>query len=296
VTGLPVAIPAEILKQVKLLEIRTRKMVNNLFAGEYHTAFKGRGMTFADFREYVPGDDVRTISWTLTARAGKPYIKRYDEEREMTLMLVVDISGSGDFGSGQYFKGEIIAQLAALLGFSATKNNDQVGLLLFSDQVELYVPPKKGRGHVYRILREVLFYQPVSRKTKIANALEYLRGVLKKKANIFIFSDFMDHGFEMQLRQLARKHDTVAVIVQDPTELELPDIGFVDMHDAETGATVSVDTSNPRFRKVYNANLKKLTTARDQELQRCSVDKVQITSGEKFVDPLVAFFRGRHRR
>lgn len=289
------AIPAEVLKKVKLIEISTRKLVNNLFAGEYHTAFKGRGMTFAEFREYVPGDDVRAISWPVTARAGKPYIKKYDEEREMTLMLAVDISGSGDFGSGNYFKGEIIAQLAAVLGFSATKNNDQVGLLLFSDQIEHFVPPKKGKGHVYRIIRDLLYFKPASRRTKISIGLEYLRGVLKKRSVIFVFSDFMDQGFQLPLRQLGRKHDTVAVIVQDPTELEVPLIGLVDFHDAETGEIVTVDTSSREFQRIYKRNLDEGKSAREVEFRRAQVEKIQIISGEKFVDPLVAFFQRRHR-
>jgi uncharacterized protein (DUF58 family) len=186
----------ELLKKVKLLEIQTRKLVNSLFAGEYHSAFKGQGMTFSDFREYVPGDDVRHISWTLTARADKPYLKKYDEERELTLMIAVDVSGSGEFGSKVYLKKEVIAQMAALLSFSAVKNNDRIGLLLFSDTVEHYVPPKKGRGHVHRILRDILFFEPRSKKTKISEALEHLRAVLNKKTNVFIFSDFLDNDYE----------------------------------------------------------------------------------------------------
>ena len=217
--------PVEVLKKVKLIELSTRKLVNNIFAGEYHTMFKGQGMTFADFREYVPGDDVRAISWPLTAKAGKPYIKKFEEEREMTLILAVDISGSSDFGTGAFFKGEIMTHLAAVLAFSAVKNNDQVGLLLFSDQVEHFVPPKKGRGHVYRILRDLLFFKPKSSQTKMNTALQYLNGILKKRAAIFLFSDFVDEGFDKALRMLGDRHDVVACVVQDMAEDELPDWG-----------------------------------------------------------------------
>ncbi|MGE3388327.1 MAG: DUF58 domain-containing protein, partial [Bdellovibrionales bacterium] len=212
------SLPPEILKKVKLLEISTRRVVNNLFAGEYHSAFKGQGMTFSEFREYVPGDDVRSIAWALTARAGKPYIKKYDEEREMTLMLAVDVSGSEDFGSRHYLKGEVITHLAALLSFSAVKNKDPVGLLLFSDQIEHYVPPRKGRGQVHRILRDLYYFKPKSRRTSIDTAMTYLQGVLKKKANVFLFSDFFDHGFDRSLSMIGKKHEAVAVVVADPAE------------------------------------------------------------------------------
>ena len=213
------SLPPEILKKVKLLEISTRRLVNNLFAGEYHSAFKGQGMTFSEFREYVPGDDVRTISWPVTARAGKPYIKKFDEERELTLMLVVDISGSSQFGSGEYFKGEVMAHLAALLSFSASKNKDAVGLLLFSDQVEHYVPPKKGVSHVHRILRDLYYFKPKSHGTHITLALDYLYGVLKKRSHIFLLSDFMENSsYDRALKMLHRKHDIVAVVVHDEME------------------------------------------------------------------------------
>jgi uncharacterized protein (DUF58 family) len=221
-----VSLPPEILKKVKLLEISTRRLVNNLFAGEYHSAFKGQGMTFSEFREYVPGDDVRSIAWSLTARAGKPYIKKYDEEREMTLLLVVDISGSGDFGSKSHMKGEIIAHLAAMLSFSAVKNKDPVGLLLFTDQVEHYVPPRKGRGQIHRILRDLYFFKPKSRGTNIGAAVEFLRGVLKKRANIFVFSDFFDRDYGTALKTIAKRHEAVAVVVTDPAEVELPNMDW----------------------------------------------------------------------
>ncbi len=287
------SLPPEVLKKVKLLEINTRKMVNNLFAGEYHTAFKGQGMTFADFREYVPGDDVRTISWPLTARTGKTFIKTFEEERELTLILAIDVSGSSDFGTGPYFKGEVMTHLAALLAFSAVKNNDQVGLLLFSDQVEHFVPPKKGRGHVHRLLRDLFYYQPKSSTTKISSALSYLQGVLKKKASVFVFSDFMDEGFDQSLRQLGRKHDVVACVVNDIAESEIPDMGVIDVQDAETGEIVTIDTSSADFRKSVQQNFQKKKDARDRQLRLAQVDRVDVKSNKDYVDPLIAYFKKR---
>jgi len=290
-----VSLPPEILKKVKLLEISTRKLVNNLFAGEYHTAFKGQGMTFSEFREYSPGDDVRSISWPTTARMGKPYIKKYDEERELTLMLVVDVSGSGNFGTKNYFKGEVIAHLAALLSFSAVKNNDPVGLILFSDRIEHFVPPKKGRGHVYRILRDLYYFKPRSPKTNIKGALEYLQSVLRKRTTVFLFSDFMDQNFDRPLRQVGRKHDVIACVIEDPAEKEIPNVGLVELADAETGEILSVDTSSKIFRKEYTLYRNKMRENRDSLLKKSQVERVLISTGEDFVDPLIEFFRSRNR-
>jgi uncharacterized protein (DUF58 family) len=287
------SLPPEVLKKVKLLEINTRRLVNNLFAGEYHTAFKGQGMTFADFREYVPGDDVRTISWPLTARTGKTFIKTFEEERELTVILAVDVSGSADFGTGAYFKGEVMTHLAALLAFSAIKNNDQVGLLLFSDQVEHFVPPKKGRGHVHRLLRDLFYFKPKSSGTKISVALSYLQGILKKKAAVFVFSDFMDTGFDQALRLLGRKHDVVACVVNDAAEYKLPDLGVIEVQDAESGEIMTVDTSSAAFRKEVEKNFLKKKELRDRQLRLAQVDRVDIASSEDYVDPLVAFFAKR---
>lgn len=287
------SLPPEVLKKVKLLEINTRKLVNNLFAGEYHTAFKGQGMTFADFREYVPGDDVRSISWPLTARTGKPYIKTFEEERELTLILAVDVSGSSDFGTGPYFKGEVMTHMAALLAFSAVKNNDQVGLLLFSDQVEHFVPPKKGRGHVNRLLRDLFYYKPKSHRTKLSQGFSYLQGVLKKRATVFVFSDFMDQNFEQSLRLLGRKHDVVACVVNDAAEYSLPDMGVIEVQDAETGEIITVDTSSADFRKRYEHEVLKRKDQRDKLLRLSQVERVDVKSSEDYVNPLVAFFKKR---
>lgn len=290
------SLPPEILKKVKLLEISTRKLVNNLFAGEYHTAFKGQGMTFADFREYVPGDDIRHISWPLTARTGKPFIKKFDEERELTLMLLVDVSGSTDFGSRDLFKGEVMAHLAALLAFSAAKNNDQVGLLLFSDQVEHFVPPKKGHGHVQRLLRDLYYYEPKSRETKLEPALMFLQGVLKKRAAIFVMSDFFDSHYDEALRMLGRKHDVVSVVVRDPLEQGLPSLGLLDLYDNETGEIITVDSSSEMFRNEWSERWKQKELERDKLLRQAQVDRVDVWLNEDFVDPLVKYFKSRQRR
>lgn len=290
------SLPPEILKKVKLLEISTRKLVNNLFSGEYHTAFKGQGMTFADFREYVPGDDIRHISWALTARAGKPFIKKFDEEREMTLMLLVDVSGSTDFGSQNLFKGEVMAHLAALLAFSAAKNNDQVGLLLFSDQVEHFVPPKKGQGHVQRILRDLYYHEPKSRETKLEPALRFLHGVLKKRSAIFVMSDFLDSKYDEALRWLGRKHEVVSVVVRDPLEKKLPALGLMDLWDNELGDVITVDTSSSSFQREWDKLRKQRDDERDRLLKKSQVERIDIWLDEDYVDPLIKFFKMRKRR
>ena len=290
-------LPKEILKKVRLLEISTRKMVDNLFAGEYQTLFKGQGLTFSDFREYVPGDEIRSISWNLTAKTGKPFVKRYDEERELTMMLVVDISGSGDFGSGKYLKGEVLVQLAAVLAFAAAKNHDRVGLLLFSDQVEHFVPPKKGRGHVHRIMRDLLYFKPKGKGTNLRLALESLSGILRKKATVFIMSDFINGGeFDRQLKLMGRRHDVVALVIEDKAESHLPSLGLVEMQDAETGEVLMVDTSSQSFRMEYDRVYKKLRGARDTQLTKARVDQVRIDTSDDFINPLIKYFAARGGR
>ena len=290
------SLPPELVKKVKLLELQARKKVNNLFIGEYHSAFKGQGMTFSEFREYVAGDDVRTIAWPLTARTGKVYIKKHDEEREMTVILAVDVSGSQDFGSKKYFKGEVAAHLAAMLSFAAVGNKDAVGLLLFSDQVELFVPPRKGRGQVLRLLRDLYYHKPASRQTSLANGITHLQNVLKKKAHIFVVSDFLDEQFEGPLRRLSKKHDVVAVVIEDRMESEIPRIGLIDVEDPETGEIVTVDTSSPVFRREYEAYLKDLSERRAQELRRAQVDTIMVKTDDDLIAPLLAFFQRRSRR
>ena len=289
-------LPKEILKKVRLLEISTRKMVDNIFAGEYHTAFKGQGLTFSEFREYVPGDEIRSISWNLTAKTGKPYVKRYDEERELTMMLLVDISGSGDFGSKDFLKGEVLVQIAAVLAFAAAKNNDRIGLMLFSDHVEHFVPPKKGRGHVHRILRDLLYFKPVGRKTDLKLALDSLSAILKKKSTVFILSDFLSEGFDRSLKLVSRKHDVAAIIVEDGAETSFPKVGLVEMQDAETGEVVMVDTSSSAFLKEYALAYKTARDARDRQLTKAQVDQIKVNTTQNFFDPLVKFFASRHLR
>ena len=289
------AIPAEVLKKIKLLEVNTKKLVNSTFAGQYHSAFKGQGMTFSDFREYVPGDDVRSISWTLTARTGNTYIKKYEEERELTMILAVDVSGSVNFGSENYFKGEVLTHLSALLGFSASKNNDNVGLLLFSDQVEHYVPPKKGRGHIQRILRDLYYHEPKSKMTNISSVVEYLSGVLKKRGTVFIFSDFMDSSpFATSLKRLSRRHETIAVNISDPIEANIPSIGLVDFIDPESGQVLTVDTSSPIFKRHYNRNFNEYREKINAELRKSRVDVVEVFNGEDFIQPLANYFKKRN--
>lgn len=290
------SLPPELLKKVKLLEIQTRKKVNNLFIGEYHSAFKGQGMTFSEFREYVPGDDVRQIAWALYARSEKVYIKKHDEEREMTVMLAVDVSGSQDFGSKTYFKGEVAAHVAALLSFTAISNKDAVGLVLFSDQIELYVPPKKGRGQCMRILRDLYYHKPASKGTNISLAMDHLVGVLKKKTHVFVISDFLDQNFESSLRRLGKKHDTAAVILEDKLEVDVPQMGLVDFEDPETGESVAVDTSSPIFQREYKKYLADMVARRTVELRRAQVDTIPIRTDQDLVTPLLNFFKRRSRR
>ena len=286
-------VPAEILKKVKRIEIDTKKLVNNVFSGEYHTKFKGQGMTFADFREYVPGDDVRSISWALMARSGKPYIKTFEEERELTLLLMIDVSGSQQFGSKNFFKAETMAMVAATLAFSAVKNNDQVGLILFSNEVELYLPPKKGKAHVYRILREILYFKPKSTQTGIATALNFARGVLKKRATIFILSDFQDHDYDDALKYIEKKHEVIAGLIQDEAEFNFPDVGLIDLQDAETGETVLIDTSNPVFQAEMKSKFKTEFLKFSQRLKKTGVNSFTFQADDDYHKPLLAFFKRR---
>jgi uncharacterized protein (DUF58 family) len=288
-------IPAEIQKKVKLLELNTRKLVNSVFAGQYHTAFKGQGMTFAEFREYIPGDDVRSIAWPLMARTGKPFIKQYDEERELSMYLLVDISGSTDFGSQKYFKGEVMVHVAALMAFSALRNKDQVGLCLFSDRIEHFVPAGKGRGHVQRILRDLLYFKPKSNKTQLAKVFQHMLGFLKRKSVVFVLSDFMDQNYEKVLRSLAAKHELVAIVINDPAENELPRVGLIDLQDAETGEIITVDTTDFQFRKEWLEFRKKSVAQRDKLLLQAQVDRVDLFTTENYVDPLIKFFKQRNR-
>ncbi len=289
-------IPREILKQVRRIELSTRGLVNDVLSGEYHSVFKGRGMNFAEVREYQYGDDIRTIDWNVTARSGSPFVKIHEEERELTVMLVVDLSASGEFGTRGRFKGEVAVEICALLAFSAIKNNDKVGLIIFTDRVEKFVPPRKGRRHVLRVLRELLYHRPEGKGTDIAAALEYLNRVQRKRAVTFLVSDFQDDGFEKPLAVAGRRHDLVAVRLRDVRESELPSLGIVAMEDPETGARLMVDTSRPAFRKRFAETVAARREALDRRLRRSRVDVIDIETGEPYDRPLMRFFRERARR
>ena len=289
-------IPREILKQVRRVEIATRGLVNDVFAGEYHSVFKGRGMNFAEVREYQHGDDIRAIDWNVTARTGAPFIKVFDEERELTVMLVVDVSASGDFGSRSRMKGEVAVEICAVLAFSATRNNDKVGLIIFSDRIEKFVPPRKGRRHVLRVLRELLYFEPEGRGTDITGALKYLARVVRRRAVVFVVSDFLGDGYEKALAVAGRRHDTVAIRMSDPREHQLPPVGYLELEDAETGEHVTVDVSDPAFRAAFAADVAEKLTARERQFRKTRVDVVEITTDHPYADRLMRFFRQRAKR
>lgn len=286
----------EILKKVRCIEIYTRRLVNDVMAGEYHSVFKGRGMEFDEVREYLPGDDIRTIDWNVTARTGRPHVKRYVEERELTVVLCVDASSSGAFGTTDQMKGEMAVQLCAVLAFSAIKNNDRVGLIMFTDEVEHYLPPKKGRKHVLRVIRDLLNFRPSKRTTNIAAALDYLNRVLRRRAVVFLVSDFLDANLKKPLAIANRHHDLIAISVGDPREEDIPPIGFLEFEDAETGEVVVIDTHSRQVRQAFAASSRAERTQRDTLFQSLSVDHISLRTGESFVRPLVQFFQERARR
>ncbi|MGD8699706.1 MAG: DUF58 domain-containing protein [Gemmatimonadales bacterium] len=289
-------IPREILKKVRRIEIATRGLVNEVFSGEYHSVFKGRGMNFAEVREYQYGDDIRAIDWNVTARTGSPFVKVFEEERELTVMLVVDVSASGEFGTIERMKGEIAVELCAVLAFSAIKNNDKVGLIIFSDRIEKFVPPRKGRQHVLRVLRELLYFEPEGRGTDIAAALEYLTHVVRRRAVVFLVSDFLSEGFEKGLSVAGRRHDVIAVRMMDRRELDLPPVGYVEFEDAESGDHVLVNTSDRRFRVAFRANAERARHLLEETFRKTKVDVIEVQTGEPYVEPLMQFFRERARR
>ena len=289
-------VPPEILRQVKLLELRTRGLVNSLFTGEYRSVFKGQGMEFSEVREYQPGDEVRSIDWNVTARMRKPYVKRYIEERELTVMLVVDLSGSERFGTRKRFKSELASELAAVLAMSAIRNNDRVGAVLFTDRIEHVVPPRKGRRHALRLMRDLLAFQPVGSGTDIASAVDYAGKMLAHKAIIFLVSDFQSEDLEQPLKLLAQRHDVVAVTVDDPSEHELPDLGLARFVDPESGKTLDVDTSDPAVRARFAEAVAEEIGARKRLLRRLAIDEIPLHTDGGVVDPLIRFFRTRETR
>jgi uncharacterized protein (DUF58 family) len=283
----------DIIKKVRKIEIKTKRLSNHIFSGEYHSSFKGRGMTFSEVRQYQFGDDVRAIDWNVTARYNEPYIKVFEEERELTMMLMVDISGSESFGTQNSFKKDIVTEIAATMAFSATQNNDKIGLILFSDQIELYIPPKKGKSHVLRIIRELVEYEPKSKKTDITVALKFIAGVLKKRAIVFLISDFMSADFEHTLKIAAKKHDITGVRVYDPREEKMPDIGLVNMADAETGETLLVNTGSKSVRLQYEKYYQERVKYFKETFSRCGAGSLSTRVDESYVTKLLGYFKAR---
>ena len=289
-------IPREILRKTRRIEIATRGLVNEVFSGEYHSVFKGRGMSFAEVREYQYGDDIRAIDWNVTARTGAPFVKVFDEERELTVMLVVDVSASGDFGSVERMKSEIAVEICAVLAFSAIKNNDKVGLVIFTDRVEKFVPPRKGRRHVLRVLRELLYFRPEGRGTDIAAALEYLTRVVPRRAVVFLVSDFLGTGYRKALSVAGRRHDMIAIRTADRREEELPPIGYVELEDPETGEQVVVNTSNRAFRDTFVRRANETRAEVERTFRKTKVDVIDVRTGQPYVEALRQFFQKRARR
>ena len=289
-------IPKEILRKVHLIDIHTRSVVNNLFAGDYHSVFKGQGMEFSEVREYQPGDDIRTIDWNVTARMGTPYVKMFEEERELSVVLVVDASASGSFGSGSRMKGEIGVEISALLAFAAIKNNDRVGLLIFTDAVEVFIAPKKGRKHVLRVIRELLYFQPRGGGTDISAALEYLNRVIHRRSVVFLITDFMDADYERALQLVRRRHDLIGITIVDPRERELPDVGFISLRDAESGEQVLVDTRNTELRRTFAGCQDDAQRRRAELFGKLAIDEIRVDISQPYIEPLVHFFQSRIRR
>ncbi|MGD8867637.1 MAG: DUF58 domain-containing protein [Gemmatimonadales bacterium] len=290
------SVPREILRQVKLIELRTRGLVNSLFSGEYQAVFKGQGMEFAEVREYAPGDEYRSIDWNVSARMGHPYVKKYTEERELTVLFAVDMSGSEQFGTRGRFKAEVSAEIAAVIAMAAIRNNDRVGLLSFTDRIEEFVPPKKGRRHALRLIRDLLAFRPLGRGTDIAFALDYLGRILRHRAIIFIISDFLDAGFERSLKLISRRHDLIAITVSDPRERSLPDVGYLELIDAESDQRVVLDSGNRYVREQFEHLASQDELKLRQLLRRTSVDQIDIQTDRSYVPPLIEFFRARERK
>ncbi len=292
-------IPKELIRKIRYIQISTRKAVNDVLAGEYHSVFKGRGMEFDEVRTYQPGDDIRTIDWNVTARTGHPYVKRYVEEREITVFFLVDLSASGSFGSTDRLKREIGAEFCALLAFSAIKNNDRVGLIVFTDTIELFIPPAKGTSHVLRLIRELLYFDAGKRQkskgTDIGTALDYLGRVQPRRGVVFLVSDFLDREFEKSLRVLARRHDLIAVTVSDPREQSLPDVGLLEIQDAESGASLVVDTGSAAVRNRYEALARKRSEELESLFRAAGVDHIRLSTDRDYLLDLVRFFRARMR-
>ena len=289
-------IPKELLKKVRQIQIRTLRMVNDVFAGQYHSAFRGRGMEFEEVCPYQIGDDVRLIDWNVSARYGEPFVKKFREERELTVMLVVDASRSGLFGSVDQFKLDVAAELCAVLAFSAIRSNDKAGLILFTDEVEVYVPAKKGNRHVLRIIRELLYHQPRGRGTDITGALNFLNRVTIRKSVCFLVSDFLAEGYEPALRIARRRHDLIPIVITDPREWALPSAGFIELEDPETQERILVDTASRAVREQYGVAARRRATERASMFRRMDTETIEIRTDRPYVEPLVHYFHSRERR
>jgi uncharacterized protein (DUF58 family) len=289
-------LPREVLENVRRIEIQTRRMVTDALAGEYHSVFKGRGMEFAEVREYQVGDDIRTIDWNVTSRTGALHVKKFTEERELTVLLVLDASGSSDFGTRRRFKREVAAEMGALLAFSAIKNNDRVGAVVFTDDVEMYVPARKGKAHALRVIRDLLYFEPKGRRTNLARACEYLNRVTRKRAVVFLLSDFLDRGFEKPLRVAAKKHDLISVFLSDPAESAIPGAGLVELEDAETGKRLLVDTSDREAMEIYRRLVAERGRRQRDDLIGMGIDVIDVETGVPYGRTLLRFFEMRARR
>ena len=289
-------IPKEVLRRIRRIEIKTNSLVNDVFCGQYESVFKGRGMEFGEVREYLPGDDVRTIDWNVTARYGKPFVKKFVEERELTVMFLVDVSSSQDFGTKMRMKGELAAEICAVLAFSAIKNNDRVGLLIFADEVELFVPPRKGSKHVLRVIRELLYDKPRGRGTNISACLEYLRKAIHKRCVAFLVSDFIGEGYEKDLKIASKRHDVIGIRISDPRELTMPDAGLIEFEDTETRSTFLLDTSSKEVRRSFALGQMAARSKVEGIFKSAMLDRIDVATDTSYVEPLIKFFRMRARR
>jgi uncharacterized protein (DUF58 family) len=289
-------LPREVIRQIRRLQLKARRAVEDLLGGEYHSVFKGAGIAFEDVRAYQPGDDIRAIDWNVTARMGQPFIKRFIEERELTVLLTVDCSGSNQFGTQTQQKREVAAELAAMIAFTAISNNDKVGLIQFTDRVERFVPPRKGSRHVLRLIRDVLYYQPEHRGTSIKEGLDYINRVLRRRAIVFLLSDFLDKGFEKSFKRTGRRHDLIALRITDPRERDLPAVGLLELEDAETGERLLLDTNSRRVREAYAIAARRRAETLRQLANSAGIDLVEISTDGGHLDALLRFFKLRERR
>jgi uncharacterized protein (DUF58 family) len=289
-------LPREVIRKIRQIQITTGRAVNDVLGGQYHSVFKGRGMEFSEVREYQPGDEIRTIDWNVTARMGHPFVKKFTEERELTVMLLVDVSGSEIFGSVRQLKNELAAEVAAVLAFSAIKNNDKVGLVMFSDHIEMFVPPKKGKNHVLRVIRDILYHKPSGRRTDIPAGLRFMRKLTKRRSVTFLISDFIAENYKKSLQVAKQRHDIVAIAITDPREMDLPPIGIIELEDAETGERVLFDSAHEPSRRAYWELAVRRQRERTQILRSCGVDTVELRTDEPYLKPLIKFFRMREAR